>query len=127
MNEVFEWVSSLDLSVIYTAIIGFATTWSSSIILLTVALIKQRAAKINLQVEIEKKGIQLKEELNSIITEFQNVILSALDKTQQDILNCNENEAKKRIAVLQEIQQSSDIAIAELTKQVNPTALEELN
>lgn len=127
MNEVFEWVSSLDLSVIYTAIIGFATTWGGSIIALTVALIKQRAANINLQVAIEKKGIQLNEELNSKITEFQNVILSALDKTQQDILNCNENEAKKRIAVLQEIQQSSDIAIAELTKQVNPTALEELN
>lgn len=127
MNEVFEWVSSLDLSVIYTAIIGFATTWGGSIIALTVALIKQRAANINLQVAIEKKGIQLNEELNSKITEFQNVILSALDKTQQDILNCNENEAKKRIAVLQEIQQSSDIAIAELTKQVNSTALEELN
>lgn len=127
MNEVFEWVSSLDLSVIYTAIIGFATTWGGSIIALTVALIKQRAANINLQVAIEKKGIQLNEELNSKISEFQNVILSALDKTQQDILNCNENEAKKRIAVLQEIQQSSDIAIAELTKQVNPTALEELN
>ena len=127
MNEVFEWVSSLDLSIIYTAIIGFATTWGGSIIALTVALIKQRAANINLQVAIEKKGIQLNEELNSKITEFQNVILSALDKTQQDILNCNENEAKKRIAVLQEIQQSSDIAIAELTKQVNPTALEELN
>lgn len=127
MNEVFEWVSSLDLSVIYTAIIGFATTWGGSIIALTVALIKQRAANINLQVAIEKKGIQLNEELNAKISEFQNVILSALDKTQQDILNCNENEAKKRIAVLQEIQQSSDIAIAELTKQVNPTALEELN
>ena len=127
MNEVFEWVSSLDLSIIYTAIIGFATTWGGSIIILTVALIKQRAAKINLQVAIEKKGIQQTEELISKITEFQNVILSVLEKTQQDILNCNENEAKKRIAVLQEIQQSSDIAIAELTKQVNPTALEELN
>ena len=84
MNEVFEWVSSLDLSVIYTAIIGFATTWGGSIIALTVALIKQRAANINLQVAIEKKGIQLNEELTITIDNvFEEV--PKIEKTEEEI------------------------------------------
>ena len=128
MNEVFEWISKLDLSVIYTAIIGFVTTWGGSLITLTIAFIQQRTKNFNYQQALEKLKIQLSDEQASKIEEMKTTLISELDKISKGLIAKENENAKARMEAINQITEEVEKANQELNAAFNSNdIIKELN
>lgn len=128
MNEVFEWISKLDLSVIYTAIIGFVTTWGGSVVTLTIAFIKQRTKNFNYQQALEKLKIQLSDEQASKIEEMKTTLVSELDKISKGLIAKENENAKARMEAINQITEEVEKANQELNAAFNSNdIIKELN
>lgn len=121
MKEVFEWISKLDLSVIYTAIIGFATTWGGSVLALTIAFIKQRTKNFNYQKALETLKIELSEEQTSKIDEMKNTLITELDKVSKGLIAREDENAQARMEAINQITKDVEEANKELNAAFNST------
>lgn len=121
MKEVFEWISKLDLSVIYTAIIGFATTWGGSILALTIAFIKQRTKNFNYQKALETLKIELSEEQTAKIEEIKNTLIVELDKVSKGLIAKEDANAQARMEAINQITKDVEEANKELNAAFNST------
>lgn len=121
MKEVFEWISKLDLSVIYTAIIGFATTWGGSILALTIAFIKQRTKNFNYQKALETLKIELSEEQTAKIEEIKNTLIVELDKVSKGLIAKEDENAQARMEAINQITKDVEEANKELNAAFNST------
>lgn len=121
MKEVFEWISKLDLSVIYTAIIGFATTWGGSILALTIAFIKQRTKSFNYQKALETLKIELSEEQTAKIEEIKNTLIVELDKVSKGLIAKEDANAQARMEAINQITKDVEEANKELNAAFNST------
>lgn len=121
MKEVFEWISKLDLSVIYTAIIGFATTWGGSILALTIAFIKQRTKSFNYQKALETLKIELSEEQTAKIEEIKNTLIVELDKVSKGLIAKEDENAQARMEAINQITKDVEEANKELNAAFNST------
>lgn len=121
MKEVFEWISKLDLSVIYTAIIGFATTWGGSILALTIAFIKQRTKNFNYQNALETLKIELSEEQTAKIEEIKNTLIVELDKVSKGLIAKEDENAQARMEAINQIAMEVEEANKELNAAFNST------
>lgn len=121
MKEVFEWISKLDLSVIYTAIIGFATTWGGSVLALTIAFIKQRTKNFNYQKALETLKIELSEEQASKIDEMKNTLITELDKISKGLIAREDENAQVRMEAINQITKDVEEANKELNAAFNST------
>lgn len=121
MKEVFEWISKLDLSVIYTAIIGFATTWGGSVLALTIAFIKQRTKNFNYQKALETLKIELSEEQASKIDEMKNTLITELDKISKGLIAREDENAQARMEAINQITKDVEEANKELNAAFNST------
>lgn len=121
MKELFEWISKLDLSVIYTAIIGFATTWGGSVLALTIAFIKQRTKNFNYQKALETLKIELSEEQASKIDEMKNTLITELDKISKGLIAREDENAQARMEAINQITKDVEEANKELNAAFNST------
>ena len=128
MKEVFEWISSLDLSVIYTAIIGFVTTWGGSVVALVIAFIRQRTKNFNYQQALDKLKIQLSDEQTTKIEELRKTIVAELDTISKGLISKENEHAQARMEAINQMTKDVEEANKELQEAFNSTAMiKELN
>lgn len=128
MKEVFEWISSLDLSVIYTAIIGFVTTWGGSVVALVIAFIRQRTKNFNYQQALDKLKIQLSDEQTAKIEELRKTIVAELDTISKGLISKENEHAQARMEAINQMTKDVEEANKELQEAFNSTAMiKELN
>lgn len=120
MKEVFEWISSLDLAVIYTAVIGFATTWGGSIIALVVSVIRHRVKDFNYKQALEKVKIELNNNQTAQIEALRNDLLNTLADISKGLISKENEHAEERMKAIQQLTDDVNAANEELQEAFNP-------
>ena len=122
MKEVFEWLSSLDLAVIYTAIVGFVTTWGGSMIALVISVIKNHARKVNVEAELEKIKIELNESQANQVKMMQDTLVNRLDEISKGLISKENEHAQERMDAINAMNDEVNNATKELNDTFNAYA-----
>lgn len=121
MQKLLEWISTLDLKVIYTALVAFISAWGGSIIVLVVGLLKTRLKNINYQKALEKVKIELNENQTKLIEDLRTDLITELGNIQNNLLSQDKANNEERLEKIGLITKEVNEANAELqkTKSIN--------
>ena len=103
MNEVSNWIASVDWAVVWGTIIAFLATNIGALFIFLLGWLKQRTKNFNYQKALETLKIDITTEQNEKLAQYQQELIAAIDGLQKDIIKNNDNHAQERLEALENL------------------------
>lgn len=103
MNEVSNWIASVDWEVVWGTIIAFLATNIGALFIFLLGWLKQRTKNFNYQKALETLKIDITTEQNEKLAQYQQELIAAIDGLQKDIIKNNDNHAQERLEALENL------------------------
>ena len=97
MQNLLNWLQTLDKTTIYTLLITAVTTYGGSMVAIVVGLLKTRLKNINLQQEIKNVELKLLQKQNELFESLNSNLVSNLDDVKSQIIANNKEQELKRL------------------------------
>jgi hypothetical protein len=121
MEQIIEWLMSLDTTAISAAIVGLISTWGGTIIWLAISSIKNKLKKTQFEEELANSKLENAKELAKLMDEFKVSVIDRLTTIQQEIIAKDEASQTARLEAIKALANDVQIATVELT-QVSETS-----
>ena len=103
MNEMSNWIASVDWEVIWGTIIAFLATNIGAMFVFLLGWLKQKSKNFNYQKALETLKIDITTEQNEKLAKYQQELINAIDGLQKDIIKNNDAHAQDRLNAIQEL------------------------
>lgn len=100
MEQIIEWLMSLDTTAISAAIVGLITTYGGTLLLLAISSIKNKIKKTQFEETISQAKLESEQSLNSKMDAFQKNIINILTGIQEDIMSKENASQQERLNTL---------------------------
>jgi hypothetical protein len=114
MEQIIEWLMSLDTTAISTAIVGLITTYGASIVILVIGLLKSKLKKASFEEALAKNKTETNSELLKLMDDFKIVIVNSLTDIQQELLAKDAANQRARLETLKALAKDAQTANVEL-------------
>lgn len=121
MEQIIEWLMSLDTTAISAAIVGLISTWGGTIIWLAISSIKNKLKKTQFEEELANSKLENAKELAKLMDEFKVSVIDRLTTIQQEIIAKDEASQTARLEAIKALANDVQTATVELT-QVSETS-----
>jgi hypothetical protein len=116
MEQIIQWLMSLDTTAISAAIVGLITTWGGTIIWLAISSIKNKLKKTQFEEELANSKIENAQELARLLDEFKISVIDRLTDIQQEIIAKDEASQTARLEAIKALANDVQTATVELTQ-----------
>lgn len=103
MNEISNWIASVDWAVVWGTIIAFLATNIGALFIFLLGWLKQRTKNFNYQKALETLKIDITTEQNEKLAKYQQELIAAIDELQKDIIKNNDGHAQERLEALENL------------------------
>ena len=121
MEQIIEWLMSLDTTAISAAIVSLISTWGGTIIWLAISSIKNKLKKTQFEEELANSKLENAKELAKLMDEFKVSVIDRLTTIQQEIIAKDEASQTARLEAIKALANDVQTATVELT-QVSETS-----
>lgn len=103
MNEISNWIASVDWEVVWGTIIGFLVANAGALFVFGLGWLKQKAKNFDYQKALEKLKIDITTEQNEKLNHYQQELINAINGLQKDIIKNNDEHAKQRLEAINDL------------------------
>lgn len=114
MDALLNWLKTWDWGAVLTVLIGLATTYGGSIVILVIGIIKSRIKNFNYQSALENAKIELSNQQLELIENLKNSIVNELTTINSNLLTQNAAAAAERKKIIQDIVDEANEANSEI-------------
>ena len=116
MEQIIQWLMSLDTTAISAAIIGLITTYGGTLIWYAVSSMKHKIKKTQFEEALAKNKVETEQELTRQLDEFRSSVLNRITTIQEEIIAKDEASQTARLKAIEALANNVQTATVELTK-----------
>jgi hypothetical protein len=116
MEQIMEWLMSLDTTAISAAIVGLISTWGGTIIWLAISSVKNKLKKTQFEEKLANSEIETVRKVAELIDEFKTSVIDRITTIQQEIIAKDEASQTARLEAIKSLANDVQTATVELTQ-----------
>ena len=116
MEQIIQWLMSLDTTAISAAIVGLITTWGGTIIWLAISSVKNKLKKTQFEEKLANSEVETVRKVAEMIDEFKISVIDRLTTIQQEIIAKDEASQTARLEAIKALANDVQTATVELTQ-----------
>ena len=121
MEQIMEWLMSLDTTAISAAIVGLISTWGGTIIWLAISSVKNKLKKTQFEEKLANSEIETVRKVAELIDEFKTSVIDRITTIQQEIIAKDEASQTARLEAIKALANDVQTATVELTQMSKDT------
>lgn len=121
MEQIMEWLMSLDTTAISAAIVGLISTWGGTIIWLAISSVKNKLKKTQFEEKLANSEIETVRKVAELIDEFKTSVIDRITTIQQEIIAKDEASQTARLEAIKSLANDVQTATVELTQMSKDT------
>ena len=116
MEQIIQWLMSLDTTAISAAIVGLISTWGGTIIWLAISSVKNKLKKTQFEEKLANSEVETVRKVAEMIDEFKTSVLDRITTIQQEIIAKDEASQTARLEAIKSLANDVQTANVELTQ-----------
>lgn len=116
MEQIIQWLMSLDTTAISAAIVGLISTWGGTIIWLAISSVKNKLKKTQFEEKLASSEVETVRKVAEMIDEFKTSVLDRITTIQQEIIAKDEASQTARLEAIKALANDVQTATVELTQ-----------
>lgn len=116
MEQIIQWLMSLDTTAISAAIVGLISTWGGTIIWLAISSVKNKLKKTQFEEKLANSEVETVRKVAEMIDEFKISVIDRLTTIQQEIIAKDEASQTARLEAIKALANDVQTATVELTQ-----------